>query len=734
MSKVSAAWQEWFLLVACLAAAIVSCSGSGEKKQILARADTLLIQERYPDAVNESRRALRMDEDDPRANRQLGLAYLELGELTQAYHFLLKARALEPNDVSVRLALGLIYSIEGELDQVREQADRAIQLDSTNVPAALLVSGAARTADEVDQAIQKLQAVAPRAGSDVRPKLALGVLYLRKRDTASAGKLFREAASNDPKSIEARATLVAFASPSRGAAAEQREKAATPPSSSGSNESVKASKFFLLLEQRADAERALRQTLDSEPNHVPARRLLAELTLVDGAVDQALNLVAPILAKDSGDVDALVQRGRARLASGQTDSATRDFERAFHAAPGLAPIHYQLAAAHIRRANQTGAKTQRDSALTRARSELVEATKLAKDYPEAVLQLAELDIQGGGAKSSISDLESFLAANPGSIRGQELLGNALVASGRNAEATEAFQRLTRIAPRNPEAHYRAGLALLNEGKNIEAAREFESALALAPGYAEPLTQIVMMDLTAGQRDLALSRVEKQVQLAPQSASVYDLLGWVHVAKNENDAAEAALLKSVQLDPTLGDAHMRLAELYNASGKFDQASVHAEQAAKLDPKNARALLALGVAYQEKGDAAKARTAYEAAMAADPGSAGAANNLAYLMSQQGDQEGAYRLASRAQQMAPRDPHVADTFGWILYKRGEYDRALKLLKDAATALPESPSVQYHFGVTAQKLGDEASARAALTKAVNSSFNFSEREEARKALTQLK
>jgi hypothetical protein len=40
----------------------------------------------------------------------------------------------------------------------------------------------------------------------------------------------------------------------------------------------------------------------------------------------------------------------------------------------------------------------------------------------------------------------------------------------------------------------------------------------------------------------------------------------------------------------------------------------------------------------------------------------------------------------------------------------------------------------VTAQKLGDAERARAALTKAVNSSFNFAERDEARKALMQLK
>jgi Flp pilus assembly protein TadD len=528
--------------------------------------------------------------------------------------------------------------------------------------------------------------------------------------------------------------MLASLAPATRATATNQPTAATTPSPAAPNERLGASKFYILVGQRAEAKRTLRQVLDDDPNNLPARRILAELTLVDGDAEQTQNLVAPILAKDSNDVDALVQRGRANLAAGKIDAATRDFQHAFHEAPGLAPIHYQLGVARIRQANATGSKALRDSALAQARSELDEATKLAKGYPEAVLQLAELNIQGGAPRSAVVGMQSFVDANPGSIRAQELLGNALAASGRNAEASEAFQRVTRIAPRDPQAHYRLGVSLLNERKNSAATQEFETAVALAPAYADPMTQMVMMDLTAGQIDTALAKVERQVQLAPQSAPLYDLLGWVHAAKNETDAAEAAFLKSVQLDPTIVDAQMRLAELYNALGKFDQAVAHAEQAAKLDPKNVRALLALGIAYQQKGNAAKAREAYEAALATEPRSAAAANNLAYLLSEQGDQEGAYRFASRAQQMAPSDPHVADTFGWILYKRGDYDRALQLLKGAASALPESPSVQYHFGATAQKLGNVADARAALTKAVGSSFNFAERDEARKALMQIK
>ena len=682
------------LLVTGLAASVIACSASGEKEKLLAHTDTLLLHAKYPEAVKESRRVLQIDENDPRATRQIGLAHLELGELTQAYHYLLKARAANDADVDARIGLGSIYAIEGESDETREQADFVLHRDSTNPRALLLFSGAARRPDDIDRAIGKLQTAPSPTNNDVSQRLALGALYLRKRDTSDATKPLREAVSADTKSVKA----------------------------------------FLTLEQRADAERALQRILDDNQNDLTARRLLAELALTDGRADRALSLVTPILVKDSSDVDALVLRGRARLAGGELDDATGDFAHALRGAPKLAPTHYYLGVAHIRRGNATGAKASRDSEYVRARSDLEEATKLATNFPEAVFQLAELNIQLGAARSAIADLEQFVAANPGSVRGQALLGTALVASGRNAEANETFMRLTRMAPINPEPHYLAGLSYLNQKRIGDARREFETAVSLSPAYADPVTQLVMLDLFAGSTDSALARVQKQLQAAPQSAPLYDLLGWVHGVRKDRSAAEAALLKAVQLDSTTVDAHMRLAELYNEVGKFDQAVMHAGQAQKLDPKNARAIMDLGLAYQLKGDATKARQAYEAALSADPRLAGAANNLAFLLSEQGDQDAAYKMALQAQQLAPDDPQIADTFGWVLFKRGEYGRALQPLKDAATKLPDSPNVQYHFGMVSQKLGDVGRARAALTKAVNSSSAFANRDEARKALDQLK
>jgi tetratricopeptide (TPR) repeat protein len=391
--------------------------------------------------------------------------------------------------------------------------------------------------------------------------------------------------------------------------------------------------------------------------------------------------------------------------------------------------------ANVERAREAKQKSQSDSAVSVAKSQLEKAVELTKNYPEAVSQLAELNIRTGKSRSAIRDIEQFVDDNPGSLRGYELLAGALAAIGRADESIEAFQRLIKAAPDRPQSHYELGIALAAQGKKTEAAQEFEAALRLAPGYADPMTQLVLADLTNDRSGSALARVNEQLRRVPQSAPLYDLLGLIHAARNQQDSAEIAYRRAVELDPNLVDARVRLAELYEASGRASLALPHAEAARKLDSMNLRAVMATAVAYQQMNDVPRARAAYEAILALNSTFPGAANNLAYLLSEQpGQEENAFKLAALAQQAAPDDPHVSDTFGWILYKRGDYRRAMTMLKQSAAKLPESPSVQYHLGMTAQKLGDTTTARAALTKAAGASSDFAGKEEARKALAQLK
>ena len=206
-------------------------------------------------------------------------------------------------------------------------------------------------------------------------------------------------------------------------------------------------------------------------------------------------------------------------------------------------------------------------------------------------------------------------------------------------------------------------------------------------------------------------------------------------KRDAKAAEATLVKAIELDPRLPGPYMMLGNLYADAGQYDQAIAKLEASRQDEPRNPGPLLISGIVYERKGDIPKAREAYEKALAINSRLVAAANNLAWIYSEHGgDQEKALQLAQTAKEAAPDDPRVSDTLGWILYKRGVYQSALNLLKDSASKLPDNPQVQYHLGMAYEKVGDKEGARKALQAAAGSPQAFPGKEEARKALANLR
>ena len=110
------------LLVGLLIGAGCSRSPEAQKARFLERGDKYAAREQYREAILEYRNVLRLDPANARATRQLGLLHNQLGELAQAFRFLLKAQELTPDDSEVRLKLGGIYFVAGKHDEAREEA------------------------------------------------------------------------------------------------------------------------------------------------------------------------------------------------------------------------------------------------------------------------------------------------------------------------------------------------------------------------------------------------------------------------------------------------------------------------------------------------------------------------------------------------------------------------------------------------------------------------------------
>src|SRR6266536_5269170 len=103
----SCQFRVWTILLAVGLLVVAGCSRSPEaqKARYLERGDKYAAREQYKEAILEYRNVLRLDPANQRATVQLGLLHYQLGEVAQAFRYLLKAQELTPDDSEVRLKL-----------------------------------------------------------------------------------------------------------------------------------------------------------------------------------------------------------------------------------------------------------------------------------------------------------------------------------------------------------------------------------------------------------------------------------------------------------------------------------------------------------------------------------------------------------------------------------------------------------------------------------------------------
>src|SRR5262245_7359470 len=144
--------QTWTVLLAVGLLVGAGCSRSPEaqKARYLDRGDKYAAREQYREAILEYRNVLRLDPTNARATRQLGLSHNQLGEVAQAFPFLLKAQELAPDDSEVRLKLGAIYLLAGKRDEAREEANTVLTREPNNLDALALLADTSTSPEQVD--------------------------------------------------------------------------------------------------------------------------------------------------------------------------------------------------------------------------------------------------------------------------------------------------------------------------------------------------------------------------------------------------------------------------------------------------------------------------------------------------------------------------------------------------------------------------------------------------------
>lgn len=177
------------------------------------------------------------------------------------------------------------------------------------------------------------------------------------------------------------------------------------------------------------------------------------------------------------------------------------------------------------------------------------------------------------------------------------------------------------------------------------------------------------------------------------------------AADDDPAAPAIVLASLVLAKDIpGD-------------KFPQVDALFEQAIAKSPENANLLTAVANVRITRGELPRAVELYQQALKVRPKDLVVLNNLATILAEDpASRNEALRYIDQALEIGGQQDALLDTKAMILVQDGKADQAVQLLETACSHHAPDPRYPFHLAVAYSRTGEEAKARAAYNRAVES------------------
>jgi predicted Zn finger-like uncharacterized protein len=358
------------------------------------------------------------------------------------------------------------------------------------------------------------------------------------------------------------------------------ERAAASPSSAQA--SFGLARAHALAGDVEKARDAIEKTLASNPEHVGARILRAEL-----ALDHDYDAQAAL-----GDAEAVLGAGRA----------------------AASPL--ELGAAHA----VVGASKLLTGDTAGARAAFEQASKLESRSARALVGLGDVLVAEGRTAEALGRYEaaaqidpSFLPAIVGTASCKVQLEQLAAAKATLAAARERFPKAWELAHTLAAAEQ----ALGNREEAERYAREAMSLVSPShPHAVEPFQRLASMLASQGRGEEAERALDEARAKLPSTAALHRAIGEVAASRGKFDAAVKEFGLALARDPKSLKARFQLATTLRRTKRFDDARTEFDAIAAADPAYPGLALERGLLFEQAGELAKALEQFQSALAKAP----------------------------------------------------------------------------------------------------------------------
>ena len=395
-----------------------------------------------------------------------------------------------------------------------------------------------------------------------------------------------------------------------------------------------------ILLARGDAKGALEQFdegIRAWPNNAGARFLAGQAALELGDFDRAVSELREAVRVDNAGTEAAHLLLRLHYGRGEYEEAVR-FGKVAARRRGARLDDIFLVG--VRAYTELGAWDD-------ARATVASLAQVKGQEKAAVVELARLERRATGpekAASVLLDSELDLA-DPANVDALELLGEALVASGK---ASDALARVDAALAKHADAaelNRLRGDLLLGAGRSADAREAYAKAARLDPKLASAVAGLATIQAQEGDLAGAIERFDAAAALAPDSTSYAYSAAQLSLQLGRSEDAEARLRAIVKRDAGHAGARNDLAWILAESKReLDTALLLAQEARRIDA-SPEVLDTLGFVHLQRGESAAAVAALEQATQAQQASPSIRYRLGVALSQTGDKARAREMLQAA-----------------------------------------------------------------------------------------
>jgi Flp pilus assembly protein TadD len=294
------------------------------------------------------------------------------------------------------------------------------------------------------------------------------------------------------------------------------------------------------------------------------------------------------------------------------------------------------------------------------------------------------------------------------------LGAALVAMKRYAEAETHLREAVALNSLDADAHYMLGKSLEEQEKLPEAKNAYESALGIKPNHVPSLIGLASIALTEGQNRSAENYATQAVSLDPGNLEANMLLSEAYFRNGDFNAAYGQILSARKLGPVNASLFYLTGKIAYSRRMYADALDALQSARALGSATDELFCYLGLTNLALGDTGEAEKEFRLSIFKNKDNANAWKGLAETYIRQKRWREAGEAVEQAARIDPADPDVLLNGAAVRMGTGDLSGAVRVLEALRARAHYPPIADYYLGHAFLRMGDEAQARAAFQRFV--------------------